>query len=98
MNQFHQFVAWIKNTLFTEKTLKLIWAKFMWIGARLRPRERFKKTKAYAALMQMPPLKRRMVVMLFGVFILLGLIFAFNQLKTFMFNQFMAVWVFPPLR
>jgi membrane fusion protein (multidrug efflux system) len=46
--------------------------------------------------MQMPPLKRRMVVMLFGVFILLGLIFAFNQLKTFMFNQFMAGMGIPP--
>ncbi|NCY04032.1 MAG: efflux RND transporter periplasmic adaptor subunit [Burkholderiaceae bacterium] len=44
----------------------------------------------------MPPLKRRMVVMLFGVFILLGLIFAFNQLKTFMFNQFMAGMGIPP--
>jgi membrane fusion protein (multidrug efflux system) len=40
--------------------------------------------------MQMPPLKRRMIVMLFSVFVLLGLIVGFNQLKTFMFNRFMA--------
>ena len=96
MNLVHQFIAWIKNTLLTEKTLRLIWAPFAWIGARLRPRERFKKTKAYAALMQMPSLKRRMIVMLVGVFILLGLIFGFNQLKTFMFNQFMAGMGIPP--
>ena len=96
MNLVHQFIAWIKNTLLTEKTLRLIWTPFAWIGARLRPRERFKKTKAYAALMQMPPLRRRMTVMLVGVFILLGLIFGFNQLKTFMFNQFMAGMGIPP--
>ncbi len=96
MNLVHQLIAWIKNTLLTEKTLRIIWVPFAWIGARLRPRERFKKTKAYAALMQMPSLKRRMIVMLVGVFILLGLIFGFNQLKTFMFNQFMAGMGIPP--
>ncbi len=96
MNLVHQLIAWIKNTLLTEKTLRIVWAPFAWIGTRLRPRERFKKTKAYAALMQMPSLKRRMIVMLVGVFILLGLIFGFNQLKTFMFNQFMAGMGIPP--
>ncbi|MCF8180951.1 MAG: efflux RND transporter periplasmic adaptor subunit, partial [Limnohabitans sp.] len=44
----------------------------------------------------MPPLKRRMIVMLIAVFMLLGLIVAFNQLKTLLFNHFMAGMGLPP--
>jgi membrane fusion protein (multidrug efflux system) len=90
MNLIQKLIAWIQNTFFSKKILKFILAPFQFIGNRLRLRARFKKTKTYAALMQMPPLKRRMIVMLVSVFILLGLIFAFNQLKTYMFNYFMA--------
>ncbi|HAT39566.1 MAG TPA: efflux transporter periplasmic adaptor subunit, partial [Polynucleobacter sp.] len=44
----------------------------------------------------MEPLKRRMIIMLCGVFLLLGLIFAFNQLKTFMIKHFIASMGLPP--
>ena len=90
MNLIQKIRNWIQNTLLSVKTLNLILSPFRWIGNLVRPRERFRRTKTYAALMQMPPLKRRMVVMLFSVFVLLGLIVGFNQLKTFMFNRFMA--------
>jgi membrane fusion protein (multidrug efflux system) len=96
MNLVKKLIAWIQNSIFNEKFLKMIWAPFAWLGNRLRPRARFKNTKTYAALMQMPPLKRRMTVMLVSVFILLGLIIGFNQLKTFMFNRFMAGMGTPP--
>ena len=55
-----------------------------------RFKERFKNTRAYAKLMALPEMERRMVIMLIGVFLLLGLIFAFNQLKTFMIKQYVA--------
>ncbi|WP_370625185.1 efflux RND transporter periplasmic adaptor subunit [Polynucleobacter sp. AP-Capit-er-40B-B4] len=44
----------------------------------------------------MEPLKRRMIIMLCGVFLLLGLIFAFNQLKTFLIKNFIAGMGLPP--
>ncbi|OJI05485.1 efflux RND transporter periplasmic adaptor subunit [Polynucleobacter sp. MWH-Adler-W8] len=44
----------------------------------------------------MEPLQRRMTIMLCGVFLLLGLIFAFNQLKTFMIKHFIAGMGLPP--
>ncbi len=75
-----------------EKT-KGLWIR---IGERLRPRERFMKTKAYAKLQAMTPLRRRMTIMLCGVFLLLGLIFGFNQLKTFMIKHFIAGMGLPP--
>lgn len=90
MNLIQKIRNWIQNSLLSVKTLNLILSPFRWIGNLVRPRERFRRTKTYAALMQMPPLKRRMIVMLFSVFMLLGLIVGFNQLKTFMFNRFMA--------
>ena len=90
MNLIQKIRNWIQNSLLSVKTLNLILSPFRWIGNLVQPRERFRRTKTYAALMQMPPLKRRMVVMLFSVFVLLGLIVGFNQLKTFMFNRFMA--------
>jgi membrane fusion protein (multidrug efflux system) len=77
-----------------------LWEKVKAIGARiaqaLRPRERFMKTKAYAKLQAMTPLRRRMVIMLCSVFLLLGLIFGFNQLKTFMIKYFIAGAGLPP--
>ena len=96
MNVIHTIIAWIKNTLLSVKTLELALLPFRWLANTLRPRDRFRKTKAYAALMQMPPLKRRMIVMLIAVFVLLGLIVAFNQLKTLLFNHFMAGMGLPP--
>lgn len=75
-----------------EKT-KALW---VCIGQKLRPRERFMKTKAYAKLQEMTPLRRRMIIMLCGVFLLLGLIFGFNQLKTFMIKHFIAGMGLPP--
>jgi len=44
----------------------------------------------------MTPLGRRMTIMLCGVFLLLGLIFGFNQLKTFMIKYFIAGMGLPP--
>lgn len=90
MNLIQKIRNWIQNSLLSVKTPNLILSPFRWIGNLVRPRERFRRTKTYAALMQMPPLKRRMIMMLFSVFVLLGLIVGFNQLKTFMFNRFMA--------
>ena len=82
-----------------EKSISL-WekAKGLWvrIGQKLRPRERFMQTKAYAKLQAMTPLRRRMTVMLCGVFLLLGLIFGFNQLKTFMIKHFISGMGLPP--
>ena len=63
---------------------------------KLRPRERFMKTKAYAKLQAMTPLRRRMTIMLCGVFLLLGLIFGFNQLKNVMIKHFLAGAGLPP--
>ena len=51
---------------------------------------KWRGTKAHTKLMAMEPLQRRMTIMLCGVFLLLGLIFAFNQFKTFMFNHFIS--------
>lgn len=90
MNLIQKIRNWIQNSLLSVKTVNFILSPFRWIANLVRPRERFRRTKTYAALMQMPPLKRRMIVMLFSVFVLLGLIVGFNQLKTFMFNRFMA--------
>ena len=75
-----------------EKT-KVLW---LGIGQKLRPRDRFMKTKAYARLQAMTPLRRRMTVMLCGVFLLLGLIFGFNQLKAFMIKYFISNMGLPP--
>ena len=57
---------------------------------------KWRGTKAYAKLMAMEPLQRRMTVMLCGVFLLLGLIFAFNQLKSFMIKHFISGMGLPP--
>ena len=71
-----------------------LWEKAKGIWARLR--ERFLRSKANAKLQSMTPLGRRMTIMLCGVFLLLGLIFGFNQLKTFMIKYFIAGMGLPP--
>jgi membrane fusion protein (multidrug efflux system) len=69
---------------------------FSRIGNTLRLRARFKNTKAYAKLMTMTPLRRRMTVMLISVFILLGLLVGFNTLKTVLFSYFISSMGLPP--
>ena len=71
-----------------------LWEKAKGVWARLR--ERFLRSKANAKLQSMTPLGRRMTIMLCGVFLLLGLIFGFNQLKTFMIKHFIAGMGLPP--
>ena len=67
-------------------------AKAFWV----RMGQKWRTTKAYEKLMAMEPLHRRMTIMLCGVFLLLGLIFAFNQLKTFMIKHFISGMGLPP--
>lgn len=76
-----------------EKLIAL-WEKIK--GFWIRLRERFIRSKANAKLQSMTPLGRRMTIMLCGVFLLLGLIFGFNQLKTFMIKHFIAGMGLPP--
>lgn len=76
-----------------EKLIAL-WEKVKGFWARLR--ERFMRSKANAKLQSMTPLGRRMTIMLCGVFLLLGLIFGFNQLKTAMIKYFIAGMGLPP--
>ena len=71
-----------------------LWEKAKGVWFRLR--ERFLRSKANAKLQSMTPLGRRMTIMLCGVFLLLGLIFGFNQLKTFMIKHFIAGMGLPP--
>ena len=76
-----------------EKRIAL-WEKVKGFWARLR--ERFMRSKVNAKLQSMTPLGRRMTIMLCGVFLLLGLIFGFNQLKTAMIKYFIAGMGLPP--
>ena len=76
-----------------EKLIAL-WEKIKGFWVRLR--ERFMRSKINAKLQSMTPLGRRMTIMLCGVFLLLGLIFGFNQLKTFMIKYFIAGMGLPP--
>jgi membrane fusion protein (multidrug efflux system) len=71
-----------------------LWEKIKGFWVRLR--ERFMRSKINAKLQSMTPLGRRMTIMLCGVFLLLGLIFGFNQLKTFMIKYFIAGMGLPP--
>jgi membrane fusion protein (multidrug efflux system) len=71
-----------------------LWEKVKGVWQRLR--DRFLRSKANAKLQSMTPLGRRMTIMLCGVFLLLGLIFGFNQLKTFMIKHFIAGMGLPP--
>ena len=70
------------------------WEKIKGFWVRLR--ERFMRSKINAKLQSMTPLGRRMTIMLCGVFLLLGLIFGFNQLKTFMIKYFISGIGLPP--
>ncbi len=54
------------------------------------------RSKVNAKLQAMTPLRRRMTMMLCCVFLLLGLIFGFNQLKTFMIKYFISGMGLPP--
>ena len=96
MNAIHTIIAWIKNKVLSKQNLDFVLLQLKKIANATRPRERFRNTKTYAALMQMPTLKRRMIVMLVSVFVLLGLVVGFNQLKTLMFNYFMSGLGLPP--
>jgi membrane fusion protein (multidrug efflux system) len=69
-------------------------AKVKGIWACLRGR--FMRSKVNAKLQAMTPLRRRMTMMLCCVFLLLGLIFGFNQLKTFMIKYFISGMGLPP--
>jgi len=71
-----------------------LWQKATAFWARMN--QKWRGTKAYSKLMAMEPLQRRMTIMLCGVFLLLGLIFAFNQLKTFMIKYFISGMGLPP--
>jgi membrane fusion protein (multidrug efflux system) len=71
-----------------------LWEKIKGFWVRLR--ERFMRSKTNAKLQSMTPLGRRMTIMLCGVFLLLGLIFGFNQLKTFMIKYFISGMGLPP--
>jgi len=71
-----------------------LWEKVKAFWGRMN--QKWRSTKAYAKLMAMEPLQRRMTIMLCGVFLLLGLIFAFNQVKTYMFKYFVSGMGLPP--
>lgn len=88
--------AWTLAKAEEWKVRERLSALWSWIGQKLRPRERFMKTKTYAKLQAMTPLRRRMTIMLCAVFLLLGLIFGFNQLKTFMIKYFISGMGLPP--
>ena len=77
-----------------KEKLITLWEKIKRLKTRMS--DRFKKTKAYAKLQAMTPMRRRMTIMLCGVVLLLGLIFGFNQLKTVMIKHFIAGMGLPP--
>ena len=76
-----------------EKAISL-WEKAKTFYARMG--QKWRGTKAYAKLMTMEPLQRRMIIMLCGVFLLLGVIFTFNQAKMFMIKYFVSGMGLPP--
>jgi membrane fusion protein, multidrug efflux system len=76
-----------------ERALTL-WDKAKAFWARIV--QKWHGSKVYAKLMAMEPLQRRMTIMLCGVFLLLGLIFAFNQFKAFMIKNFISGMGLPP--
>ena len=89
--------AWVKlkaeQWKLRDKAIAL-WEKAKAFYARMGVK--WRGTKAYAKLMAMEPLQRRMTIMLCAVFLLLGLIFTFNQLKTFMIKYFISGMGLPP--
>ena len=102
----------IKNKLIALVLALWVWTKRKAIEWKLRERaialwekskafwvrmgQKWRGTKAHEKLMAMEPLPRRMTIMLCGVFLLLGLIFTFNQLKTFLIKNFIAGMGLPP--
>ena len=89
--------AWLKlkaeEWKLRDKAIAL-WEKLKAFWARMG--QKWRNTKAHQKLMSMEPLPRRMIMMLCGVFLLLGLIFGFNQLKTFMIKHFISGAGLPP--
>ena len=89
--------AWLKlkaeEWKLRDKAIAL-WGKVKAFWARMG--QKWRNSKAHQKLMSMEPLPRRMTVMLCGVFLLLGLIFGFNQLKTFMIKHFISGMGLPP--
>lgn len=81
-------------------TLVTVWLKikvvFSYFGQKMRLRAWFKTTRAYAKLQEMNPLRRRMIIMLCCVCLLLGLIFGFNQFKSYMIKKFISGAGLPP--
>ena len=89
--------AWTKRKAIEWKLREraiALWEKVKAFWARMG--QKWRSTKAYEKLMAMEPLKRRMIIMLCGVFLLLGLIFTFNQLKTLLIKHFIAGMGLPP--
>ncbi len=93
-------VLLLLKTWQVREKLYLLWTKikntYARIAQKLRPYQRFKNTRAYAKLMAMTEMRRRMTVMLVGVFLLLGLIFVFNQTKTMLIKHFISSAGLPP--
>ena len=93
-------VLQLLKTWQVREKLCLLWTKikntYARIAQKLRPYQRFKNTRAYAKLMAMTEMRRRMTVMLVGVILLLGLIFVFNQAKTMLIKHFISSAGLPP--
>ncbi len=89
--------AWMKlkavKWKLREKVISL-WEKAKTFFARMG--QKWRGTKTHAKLMAMEPLQRRMIIMLCGVFLLLGLVFVFNQTKMFMLKYFISGMGLPP--
>jgi membrane fusion protein (multidrug efflux system) len=103
MKSLQEFIKTLKSKVhewklmeYVSKVWNAISQLFSRIGNTLRLRARFKNTKAYAKLMAMTPLRRRMTVMLISVFILLGLLVGFNTLKTALITYFISSMGLPP--
>jgi membrane fusion protein (multidrug efflux system) len=97
MTMILAFWAWIRLKAVEWKLLEKVislWEKAKAFFARMS--QKWRGTKTYAKLMAMEPLQRRMIIMLCGVFLLLGLIFAFNQFKMFMLKYFITGMGLPP--
>ena len=97
MTMILAFWAWIRLKAVEWKLLKKVislWEKAKAFFARMGLK--WRGTKTYSKLMAMEPLQRRMIIMLCGVFLLLGLIFAFNQFKMFMLKYFITGMGLPP--
>jgi membrane fusion protein (multidrug efflux system) len=103
MKSLQEFIQTLKSKVhewklmeYLSKAWNAISQLFSRIGNTLRLRARFKNTKAYAKLMAMTPLRRRMIVMLVSVCVLLGLLVGFNALKTALITHFISSMGLPP--